>query len=182
GEYSMISGPAIKLIASISLISACIANVYAQPVTQYEYDANGNRTKLTDPLLNVTTYAYDALNRPVQQNQPNPASAGQLGQIKTEYNAINQITKITDPRNLQTLYGYNAFGNVQSLTSPDTGNTVNTYDDAGNILTKRDAKNQTTTYTYDALNRLTRAVYADATEGLWIQRALLLMPTIRTGA
>ena len=30
---------------------------------RYAYDANGNRTQLTDPAGEVTTYSYDALNR-----------------------------------------------------------------------------------------------------------------------
>jgi RHS repeat-associated protein len=36
----------------------------------YEYDAAGNRTRLTDPALSQTTYSYDTMNRPtgIQKN------------------------------------------------------------------------------------------------------------------
>ncbi|MFZ1548712.1 MAG: hypothetical protein WAT12_16740 [Candidatus Nitrotoga sp.] len=132
------------------------------PVTNYEYDANGNLTKITDGLGNATIQQYDALNRLTKQQQPNPASAGQLGEINMQYNAIDQITGVTDPRNLTTSYDYNAFGHILNLSSPDTGTTTNTYDAAGNVLTKLDAKGQLTTYSYDALNRLTHITYADS--------------------
>lgn len=133
----------------------------APPVTNFEYDANGNLTKITDGLGHATVQQYDALNRLTQQSQPHPTNAtGQLGTILTQYNAIDQVTAVTDPRSLATTYAPNAYGEVLSLTSPDTGATSNTYDSAGNLKTKTDAKGQLTTYSYDALNRLTQAVYA----------------------
>ncbi len=39
----------------------------AGPVTSYTYDANGNRTSLTDPNGNTTQWRYDDLNRVVEQ-------------------------------------------------------------------------------------------------------------------
>lgn len=133
----------------------------APPVTNFEYDANGNLTKITDGLGHATVQQYDALNRLQQQNQPHPTTPNaQLGTIQYQYNAIDQLTTVTDPRNLSTTYAPNAYGEVLTLTSPDTGATTSTYDAAGNMLTKTDAKGQTTTYSYDALNRLTQAVYA----------------------
>lgn len=132
----------------------------APPVTNYEYDANGNMTKITDGLGNATVQQYDALNRMVKQQQPNPSAAGQLGEIDMQYNAIDQMTAVIDPRNLTTSYAYDALNDLKSLTSPDTGAMINTYDDAGNLKTKQDAKGQITTYDYDALNRLTLITFA----------------------
>lgn len=151
------------VLLAFGLTLTSVSAFAAPPVTNYEYDANGNLTKITDGLGHATVQQYDALNRLKQQNQPHPTTPNvQLGTIQYQYNAIDQLTTVSDPRNLSTTYSYNAFSNVLNLTSPDTGATVNTYDDAGNLKTKLDAKGQTTTYSYDALNRLTQIVYADA--------------------
>ena len=140
---------------------ASVSALAAPPVTNFEYDANGNLTKMTDGLGHATVQQYDALNRLTQQSQPHPSTANtQLGTIITQYNAIDQVTTVTDPRSLATTYAPNAYGEVLTLSSPDTGATLNTYDNAGNLKTKTDAKGQLTTYSYDALNRLTQAVYA----------------------
>ena len=151
-------------LLALGLVTAFMPTIVlaASPTVYYEYDANGNLTKITDGLGHATVQQYDALNRLTQQQQPNPSAAGQLGTITTQYNAIDQVTGVTDPRSLTTSYSPNAFGNILNLTSPDTGATINTYDDAGNLKTKQDAKNQITTYSYDALNRLTQIQYADA--------------------
>lgn len=152
----------LTITASFYIALGCVTNSYAErPVIQYEYDANGNRTKVTDPLSHVSIQSYDALNRPVQLNQPHPADVGQLGQIGAEYNELDQIKKIIDQRNLATTYTYDAFGNLLTLDSPDSGITSNTYDVAGNLKTRMDAKGQLTTYSYDALNRLTQIQYVD---------------------
>lgn len=154
---------AVLLGASLALGLALtsVSAFAAPPVTNYEYDANGNLTKMTDGLGHATVQQYDALNRLTQQSQPHPSTANaQLGTINTQYNAIDQVTTVTDPRSLATTYAPNAYGEVLTLSSPDTGATSNTYDDAGNLKTKTDAKGQLTTYNYDALNRLTQAVYA----------------------
>ena len=158
-----ITGISLLLLGlGFSLMSQSV--LAAPPVTSYEYDANGNLTKVTDGLGHATVQQFDALNRLTQQNQPNPNGAGQLGTIKTQYNAIDEVTGVTDPRTITTSYNPNAFGETLNLTSPDTGVTTNTYDEAGNLKTKTDAKGQLTTYSYDALNRLTHVVYSDASQ------------------
>jgi YD repeat-containing protein len=130
----------------------------ASPVTNYEYDANGNRTKVTDGLNHATVSAYDALNRVVRVTDANS------GQTQYGYNALNQLTQVTDPKNLVTSYTLDGLGNLKQQTSPDTGTTSNTYDAAGNVLTKTDAKGQVTSYSFDALNRITRIVFNDSTQ------------------
>ena len=125
------------------------------PSTQFEYDANGNRTRMTDPLGRTTSYAYDSLNRLVSSTDP----AG--GVTALGYDPLNRLTSVTDPRGLVTSAGYDGLGRPVSQSSPDAGNSSNAYDAAGNLLSHTDAKGQTTSYSYDALNRLTQASYAD---------------------
>jgi YD repeat-containing protein len=124
--------------------------------TAYVYDNQGNVTSIDGPLagaVDVTTMTYDALNRLTRVTNP------QSGQVNYGYNGIDQLTSVSDPRSLVTSYSYDGLSNLNQQVSPDTGTTVNTYDAAGNILTQTDAKGQVTTYTYDALNRVSSIVY-----------------------
>ncbi len=130
---------------------------------QYQYDANGNLTQITDPFGHVTNQSFDALNRLKQQLQPAPAAGGVRPAIGYGYNALDQLTKVTDPRNLATATTFDGLGNPTALTSPDTGVTTSTYDAAGNLKTSTDARGLTTTITYDALNRITQIAYASGT-------------------
>ena len=151
-----------KLFASTFVLIFGISLAHAAPpVTNLEYDANGNPTKITDPSLNrSTTQQYDAIDRLIQQNQPHAATPNtQQGSTINQYNAIDDVTGITDPRSLSTSYTKNAYGDVLSLVSPDTGTTTNTYDNAGNLKTRTDAAGKITTYTYDATNRPTKVTY-----------------------
>ena len=143
------------------MLAGLILTVPAQaqsPVTHYEYDANGNRTKISAPLGRVTVLNYDALNRLTQVTDPN------LGQTRYGYNGQDRLTQVTDPRNLITRYVLDGLGNRSQLQSPDTGTATSTHDAAGNELTRTDAKGQITTTQYDALNRPTLITWQDGSQ------------------
>ena len=136
----------------------CTSSAVAQTqntTTQYEYDAMGNVTKITNPLNAVSMQTYDSLGR--LQTQVDPSSKT----TQYTYDGQGRLIQVMDARNLSTFYTLDGLGNQLSLQSPDTGTTTNTVDLAGNILTRTDAKGQITTYTYDVLNRVTRIVYHD---------------------
>jgi RHS repeat-associated protein len=139
------------------------AQAVQNTTTSYEYDAMGNRTKITDPLGHITTQSYDPLGRLVQQVQPVPAAGGTSPTVSFTYDGQDQLSTVTDPRSLVTSYTVDGLGNQNALTSPDTGSTSKTYDAAGNLKTRTDARGKTTTYSYDALNRLTQISYASGT-------------------
>ncbi|WP_425609459.1 RHS repeat-associated core domain-containing protein [Xanthomonas arboricola] len=124
--------------------------------TDFEYDANGNATKVTDALATATQSEYDPLNRLSRTLQD---MAGIKANTTFDYDALDNLTKVTDPKGLDTRYEYNGFGDLVKLTSPDTGVTSYTYDSAGNRATQTDARGNTTAYGYDALNRLTKVTY-----------------------
>ena len=100
-------------------------------VTRYEYDGNGNRTRIIrdfgGSLENTTTYGYDS-----EGNQ----------------------TSATDALGNTTAYEYDANGNLIKITDPLGNVTTYTYDNRGNRLTEKNALGNTTTYTYDLMNRL----------------------------
>jgi RHS repeat-associated protein len=131
--------------------------------TDFTYDANGNADTVTDALSRVTDNDYDPLNRLRHTLQD-------VGGIEAEttfaYDAQDSLTKVTDPKGLDTTYAYNGLGDLLELSSPDTGITTYTYDSGGNRKTQVDARGITTTYSYDALNRLTAIAYSDGSPGV----------------
>ncbi|MBT2745438.1 MULTISPECIES: RHS repeat-associated core domain-containing protein [unclassified Lysobacter] len=133
-------------------------------VTGYTYDAEGHADTTTDALGRVSDNDYDPLGRLVRTLQD--VGAGRINaQTKLEYDALDQVTKVIDPKGLQTVYARNSFGELTQLTSPDTGVTAYTYDSAGNVKTRTDARNVTATYSYDALGRMTQQAYPTAVLG-----------------
>ncbi len=126
--------------------------------TVFTYDPEGNPASLTDALQHVTTQQHDPLNRLTRTLQ----DVGGIGaEIASAYNALDQVTQVTDPKGLHTRYAYNGFGDLIGQVSPDSGATDFTLDAAGNRKTRTDARGITATYHYDALNRLTRIAYPD---------------------
>ncbi|HTT40132.1 MAG TPA: DUF6531 domain-containing protein, partial [Burkholderiales bacterium] len=132
----------------------------ATEVTSYGYDAQGNLTSVTDPLGHLTSNLYDALNRLTQVISPSASGSASGATVQYQYDGLDQITQVTDPRSLATRYSLDGLGNLTQLQSPDSGATSSSYDAAGNLISQTDARGVTGTFRYDALNRMTQAVYA----------------------
>ncbi|XQA65187.1 RHS repeat-associated core domain-containing protein [Xanthomonas sacchari] len=124
--------------------------------TDFGYDPNGNTKTVTDALGHANQNDYDPLNRLARTLQD---VGGIAAETKFGYDALDNLTKVTDPNGLDTTYAYNGLGDLTKLTSPDTGSTTYTYDSAGNRATQTDARNIKTSYGYDALNRLIQVTY-----------------------
>jgi RHS repeat-associated protein len=164
GWFGACTGSAYTCTVTLSQAKTVIATFSAPATTTYEYDANGNLTKITDPLGRIRQVQYDALNQPVRELEPHPTIIGStLGQIDTTYDSLGQIKSITDPRNLTTSYTVDSLGNLSQQTSPDTGVTIADHDEAGNLITRTDARGKTATYHYDSLNRISQIAYDDQT-------------------
>lgn len=132
--------------------------------TGYTYDAEGHPDTTTDALGRVTDQDYDPLGRLVRTLQD--VGTGRINaETKIEYDALDQVTKVIDPKGLSTVYARNGFGEPTQLTSPDTGVTGYTYDASGQTKTRTDARGITTTYSYDALGRLSQRAYPTAVLG-----------------
>ncbi|WP_282295262.1 RHS repeat-associated core domain-containing protein [Stenotrophomonas sp. PS02289] len=124
--------------------------------TAFGYDPEGNPSSVIDALARSTSHRYDALNRLSHTVQD---IAGFNAQIESTYNALDQVTQVTDPKGLNTTYTYNGFGDLIAQNSPDSGNTAMARDAAGNLTVRTDARGVQVLHHYDALNRLTGISY-----------------------
>jgi YD repeat-containing protein len=129
-------------------------------ITRYAYDDEGRPTSATDPFGATTTYEHDALRRLRRLLSP-AAMAGQpRGEVRYEYDASDQLVAVTDPIGATTRYDLNGLGDRLAEHSPDAGATTSEYDAAGNLLRSIDARGVTARYSYDALNRVVRIDWA----------------------
>lgn len=118
----------------------------------YTYDANGNMNAVVDALGRATGNAYDPLDRLTYTLQD---VGGIAAGTHFQYDALDNLTRVTDPNGLRTDYTYNGLGDLIQLSSPDTGITTYTYDSAGNRIGQVDARGKAQVSTYDELNRIT---------------------------
>ncbi len=119
----------------------------AAPVTHYEYDLNGNQTKVRDSLQFETTYEYDFLNR-------RTVSRDALGGETTfAYDDNGNLLSLTDPVGNETTWIYDALNRVTQETNELGKHRYFTYDAAGNLIQKEDRLGRFTVYEYDNLQR-----------------------------
>ena len=92
---SDINDPALREAELLALVRLAGSNA-AYIITDYNYDAEGQLTSVTDANGNVDTFAYDALGRRIQ----NVESAGSAVAATTEwdYDAQGNVTTIRHPR------------------------------------------------------------------------------------
>lgn len=75
--------------------------------TTYEYDARGNRSKVTDPAGNAWTYTYDARARVTSTTDPD------TGRTETGYDDADRPVKVTDAKSRTTYTEYDELGRVR---------------------------------------------------------------------
>ena len=122
------------------------------PETSFAYDAVGNMTSLTDPVGNVTSWVYDALNRMIEETN-------ELADTRYfDYDLVGNLVEKTDRNGLVTEYTYdNLYRKTQEVWK-DGMTTVNTLDftyDAAGQMTDASDDYSSYSYTFDALGRAT---------------------------
>jgi RHS repeat-associated protein len=133
--------------------------------TNYTYD---NLSRLTSVLHQLSGSTIDGASYTLDSAGNRTAKTDQLAAATSNYayDAIYQLTQVTQANSTTESYSYDAVGNrtaslgVSSYTTnasnelTATSNTSYTYDSNGNTLTKTVGSN-TTNYTWDYENRLT---------------------------
>jgi RHS repeat-associated protein len=134
-------------------------------VTTYTYDLAGNMLTMTDPDGNKTHWAYDNLNRVIQETE----CVGTSSQATRFYNydLDGDLVQTTDYDGRVIQYVYDALGreiheNWMSGTTVVDSMTF-TYDLAGELLSASDPASATDSYSYDRDGNCTSIVasYAD---------------------
>ncbi|QDH21685.1 RHS repeat-associated core domain-containing protein [Saccharibacillus brassicae] len=98
--------------------------------TTYTYDAQGNRTGLTNALGQTTTFAHDDKGN---------------------------LTQATDPSGQSITMTYDARGDLLTAVGPDGSRVTHTYDKAGRLLSTTDTEGHTVAYAYNAQGQLLSA-------------------------
>ena len=162
-------------VLSTSYVSHTIVPGLAPPVS-YTYDAVGRLIEITDPDGSKTRTDYnDGETTTILANgsQTNKLldAYGRLSQVEevvsaTEthttvytYDALNNLTKVTDAKGHLTTISYDSLGRKLSMDDPDMGRWQYAYDAVDNLTSQTDARGVTISFTYDALNRLTQKSY-----------------------
>jgi YD repeat-containing protein len=125
--------------------------------TNYEFDSNGNRTAVIDPLGHRTSFGYDARDQLISVTTADPDGAGPLAPSVTTYThdaAGNQV-RVTDPLGRQANTAYDAAGRRTSITDAMGGVVSFGYDHADRMTSLTDPVNNTTSWTIDAAGRTT---------------------------
>ena len=134
----------------------------ASPVTTYQYDSVGNLLRMTDADGNTTSYAYDSLNRQINEFQKVSTDASYLGQTATttfDYNADGDLTQKTDGIGQIVSYTYDHLNRETgekwyNASSIQTNTMVFSYGTNGLLAAAYDSSSGYS-YGYDSVGRLT---------------------------
>lgn len=102
-----------------------------------------------------TIRRHDYVSRPTLTGET--FSGGTWRATSYAYDALGQMTGMTDPGGATWSWTYDAAGNRTRTDDPDTGTSTATFNDLGEKLTTTDARGTagTLNYTYDKLGRIT---------------------------
>ena len=139
-------------------------------VSQFKYDATGNRVQVVDTLGRVSSTTYDVLDRPLTTVDPKGATT------LVQYDAVGNVTHLTDASGNKTEWKYDALNRVSQSIDPLGGTEEYIYDNValacgcvqangrGHLSEYIDKLGRHTVYKYDTRNRITEVIYRDANE------------------
>ena len=121
--------------------------------TTYEYDANGNVTKVTDANNQTVAYTWTKLGQKKTITYPTSSTSGTANKVTYTYDNNGNVTKVKDTNNSETTYTYDALNQTKTKKLPNGAQSSYTYNKNG-WLTQREetssgASKQTFTYEYD---------------------------------
>ena len=120
--------------------------------TTTTYDAAGNTSTVKDANNNVTTYAYDAINRQISVTDAISHTS------TTAYDKVSNVTSTTNALNQTTTYQYDAANRRTVVIDSGSNTTTSTLDHDGNTTKVTDPTSQVMTMSYDALNHQTATI------------------------
>ena len=130
--------------------------------TTYEYDLNGNTSRVTDAENHATVMTHDHLDRLDTLTRANGIV------IDHDHDRQGNLTDLTVAKGTDlartTHHEHDSLGRLVRIDYPSGPSEYFEYDEADNLITHIDRNGETTHHAYDALNRLTLTRYlADGT-------------------
>jgi RHS repeat-associated protein len=123
----------------------------------YEYDAEGNVTKLVDELLNETQLRYNQFGTCVK-------SVGPLGEgVRFEHDLEENLTAIVNENGYTHHFIYDALNRITKQIFFDGSEEQYKYDDLGNIVEITDGEGTITQVNYDEVRNIVEKIYPDGT-------------------
>jgi RHS repeat-associated protein len=138
-----------------------------RPQTLFGYDTFGERTRVVDPRGKTYVTSYDKAGRPKVVTWPSYTPPGGSAMSPTEtygYNAVGDLTSVTDRRGNTTTFDYDTLGRLVRRTQPKPDATQTnpvarwTYDPNGNVASAVDPTGARTEYAFDDRNQLRNVV------------------------
>ncbi|NLE38963.1 MAG: RHS repeat-associated core domain-containing protein, partial [Pirellulaceae bacterium] len=138
------------------------------PVTEYAYDNLDRMIQQTDPLGHVTTYDFDDLGRQYRVTQPDPDGEGDLESPVTNYyyDPVGRLASLVDPVGNTTSWVYDGLGRMIEETNELDDTRSFEYDNAGNLIQKIDRNGRVTQYGYDGIGRTVEENWLDSQESV----------------
>lgn len=137
------------------------ANADTTALSETTYDLAGNVATTKDAGGNMTSYAYDELNR--QTRVDYPALAGYPdNKTITTYDELGRRSSFIDQENKTNTYQYDGLGRLTLVTTPDHDpngtppvirQTTYAYDEVGNLVVQTDAATHKTVFRFDNQGR-----------------------------
>jgi len=154
--YDMVYRP---ISVTQNFVAGSPVDSHTNVTTRFEYDLNGNRINVIDPLDVVTHFEYDELDRPIleiRNYRPGFAETAEIN-VTTEYtyDLAGNLRFVTDPRRFKAELVYDAAFRLTDAFDYEQAHSHFDYDRVDNLLTLTDDNSHTTHYYgYDDLNRL----------------------------
>ena len=128
-------------------------------VTEYEYDKNGNTTKVTDAVDTVTKFDYDHRNRLVKTTYAVGTDLESTVELTLDVNG--NVTTSKDQLGKETDYTYDDLDRLTKTTYADGTKLELTRDAMGRVTEYKDQIGRVTTFDYDAAGRLVKSTGPD---------------------
>ncbi|MBU7007145.1 Ig-like domain-containing protein, partial [Phosphitispora fastidiosa] len=130
---------------------------------EFEYDNEGNRTRIIDGEGKPTTFIYDKANRLTAVRDAvyitNPAEHETI----YTYDPNGNLKTVRNARGYITVFDYDGANRVKTATDPLGHMTSYEYDVNGFVYRVTDANNDTISLDYDQMNRVTGVAFPDGT-------------------
>lgn len=133
-------------------------------LTKLSYDDNSNLVKL-EKQTNIPATPWQTTQWTYAANDQPLSIIGPSGKTSTfGYNALRQLTSVTNPLNQETQYAFDDAGRLSTVTdSAGIVGVTQAYTDNGLLASVTDARSNVTSYSFDGFDRPKRTTYPNTT-------------------